>query len=554
MPTLRRYIHLLVRIARCVVYPEFRGLGLGQVLVKHAAEFARRRWQVSSLKPYFLEISADMLKYVPFAEKSGMTFVGETQGNLGRVAKDIGYLLKNQERIQSDHVVKNKVFGILDKQRARMKQAVALMERTGWNSEQLVMHLDKSPTSTVLRDFDLLREIISLPKPTYLQGLNPEAAKFVKERASSLANRDGGRSLNLSLEPLGEPLAIERVSLSYESRVRRTSRTHAVEQAFGISPECIAHDVVSDLSLNVKPGEVVLLTGTSGSGKSTLLRLLAQVGGVNLSGVIRWSSNYRPGTFTPIRSQKALIEVLDERDVSKALSLMGRVGLSDAYVFLKRFDELSSGQQYRAMLAKLVAGNCNVWLADEFCANLDSVTANIVADRMQRTARELGATLIVASSQPETFVAALQPDQVVRLTTAREHQVLKGPVFLHTLRQRGVDFSVPILGLSHEYFHLVRSGIKGTTIRKGRLSLRNDLLILSAKTDFELVSVTGVRRTRLSKLTAEDAKNDGFESMADLRRVLLKYYPSLGPNSWVTVVEFELLGGNKRPFWVPSAV
>jgi hypothetical protein len=32
MPTMRRYIHLVVRIARCVVYPEFRGLGLGQIL------------------------------------------------------------------------------------------------------------------------------------------------------------------------------------------------------------------------------------------------------------------------------------------------------------------------------------------------------------------------------------------------------------------------------------------------------------------------------------------------------------------------------------------
>ena len=36
MPTLRRYIHLFVRIARCVVFPEFRGLSLGRVLVNHA--------------------------------------------------------------------------------------------------------------------------------------------------------------------------------------------------------------------------------------------------------------------------------------------------------------------------------------------------------------------------------------------------------------------------------------------------------------------------------------------------------------------------------------
>ncbi|MBI3951773.1 MAG: hypothetical protein HY314_15095 [Acidobacteria bacterium] len=34
MPTMRQYIHLIVRIARCVVYPEFRGLGLGQILIR----------------------------------------------------------------------------------------------------------------------------------------------------------------------------------------------------------------------------------------------------------------------------------------------------------------------------------------------------------------------------------------------------------------------------------------------------------------------------------------------------------------------------------------
>ena len=89
IPTMRRYIHLIVRIGRCVIYPEFRGLGLGQALLKHAAAFARERWQVAALKPYFLEISADMLKYVPFAARAGMTFVGETEGNLGRAYLNI---------------------------------------------------------------------------------------------------------------------------------------------------------------------------------------------------------------------------------------------------------------------------------------------------------------------------------------------------------------------------------------------------------------------------------------------------------------------------------
>src|SRR5215212_7484731 len=178
----RRYIHLNVRIARCVVYPEFRGLGVGQLLVKHAAKFARDRWQVSRLKPYFMEISADMLKYVPFAQRSGMTYIGETEGNLKRVAKDLSYLLRNKERINAGEIVRGGVFGMLDKQVTRMSKAVALMEKNGWNLDELMEKLQKFLITGTLKDFDLLHEILSLPKPTYLQGLSEEAEHFVSQR------------------------------------------------------------------------------------------------------------------------------------------------------------------------------------------------------------------------------------------------------------------------------------------------------------------------------------------------------------------------------------
>ncbi len=536
VPTFRRYNHLIVRIARCVVYPEFRGLGLGQVLVKHAAEFARHRWHLAHLKPLFLEISADMLKFVPFAQKAGMVFIGETAGNLERVYKDIEHLLRQKESVTSNYDV-----SIVNQQAIRFRRVQATMEREGLAPEELLERLHGLSSRKTLHHFNLFYDIVSLPKPTYLQGLTLEAERFVQQRATEVVPQNNHALPPIHLEPIKGPIVLQDISLTYQSRVRRTWHTHAIQQAFGISPDEIYHKVIHDLSLTIEPGQVLLLTGPSGSGKTTLLRLLSERTLLGLSGVTEWPDNYNPGTFAHIRSQKALIELLGRSDVSAAMHLLGIVGLSDAFVYLKRFNELSNGQQYRAMLAQLIAGNSNVWLADEFCANLDALTANVIADRLQRVARKLRAVLIVASSQPETFAGALQPDTVVHLTTAWEHRIIKGSAFLRALPNHRGTFGPPSLSISAEYLPTIRSGLKTTTIRKGRLHIDTGLLLLTTRVDFEAVNVVGTRQTPLRCLTDEDARKDGFQNLADLQQALRRHYPNLTLNSWVTVVAFEPL-------------
>jgi ABC-type ATPase with predicted acetyltransferase domain len=65
-------------------------------------------------------------------------------------------------------------------------------------------------------------------------------------------------------------------------------------------------------------------------------------------------------------------------------------GLNDAYLFVRKPSEMSDGQKYRLKIAKLIESGADVWVADEFGAVLDRVTAQVVASNLQRAARKVG--------------------------------------------------------------------------------------------------------------------------------------------------------------------
>lgn len=555
MDTTRRYIHLLVRIARCVVYPEFRGLGLGQMLVKHASEFAANRWQVAGLKPVFLEIAADMLKFVPFAEKAGLHFIGETEGNLKRVYEDMEYLMRNSQRIEDGEIVQEESCGIVDQQVARMRRAFNLIEQEGITIQELLERLQHLSQESVLRDYALFHEIVSLPKPTYIQGLTSEAKQFISERAEQLVQTNDRSTESPTIQPISSHIQLQNVKITFRSQVRRTQQTHAVQQAFGISPDSIQTIVLRNFSISIIPGQVVLVIGPSGSGKTTLLDTLAygrekdHAEDILVEGKLEFPDNYRPGVFEPIRSKKALIEVLADKSVDKALHLMGLVGLSDAYVYLKRFDELSKGQQFRAMLARLIASDVNVWLVDEFCANLDPVTANVVADKLQRTARKLGATLIAATPNCEHFLASFKPDVVIQLTTAWEQSILEGDDFLQQMLMPQIKSTqIQILRLRSEYLRAIRYGEKRTTIRKGRCDIKQGLLLFECGSDRQVVNVTSVKYCLVEDITFEDAKSDGFADLEALIAELRKIYPGLQNHHQVSIIHFNTMVAEPRDY------
>jgi hypothetical protein len=86
--------------------------------------------------------------------------------------------------------------------------------------------------------------------------------------------------------------------------------------------------------------------------------------------------------------------------------------LSDVFALLNRPGGLSAGQQYRFRLARALAAGKPFVFADEFCSELDRITAATVAFNVHRLAKHTHTTLVLASSHDDILLD-LAPDVLI---------------------------------------------------------------------------------------------------------------------------------------------
>jgi putative ABC transport system ATP-binding protein len=180
--------------------------------------------------------------------------------------------------------------------------------------------------------------------------------------------------------------------------------------------------VLHDLDLAVAAGESLAITGRSGSGKSTLLHLLAGIDRPTRGEVVvaataihaateRFLSRWRGVTvgfvfqfFQLLPTLTTVENVMLPMDFCgtgrprerrrRALELLRRVGLDDHADQLPA--TLSGGQQQRAAIARALANDPPVVLADEPTGNLDAATAAPVLELFTGLARR-GTTVVIAT-------------------------------------------------------------------------------------------------------------------------------------------------------------
>jgi len=184
-------------------------------------------------------------------------------------------------------------------------------------------------------------------------------------------------------------------------------------------------DAVTDVDLDVRPGELVVLRGPSGSGKTTLLNMLGGldrptsgevwVGERELSAASEDElAQLRSSTLGFVFQTFALLPMLtasenievplrivrtdpDER-AARVRELLELVGLT-AHAN-QRPDELSGGQQQRVGIARALANRPSVLIADEPTGQLDSRTAAAMMKLLSDLVHEQGAGGIVSTHDP----------------------------------------------------------------------------------------------------------------------------------------------------------
>jgi len=193
------------------------------------------------------------------------------------------------------------------------------------------------------------------------------------------------------------------VSRTFGRQGQISERSAAVMRMFGLTVDRLTETSFTvNCQLEINNGDIVYITGPSGAGKSVLLRELEK--SVPASERVNLNKVKLP-------SDKTLIDCIDG-DFVQGLKLLSIAGLNDAFCVLNQPTNLSDGQKYRFRLAVALGSGAKFIFADEFCCELDRITATVISYNIQRYAKRTGVTFILASSH-EDILLDLAPDVLV---------------------------------------------------------------------------------------------------------------------------------------------
>ena len=205
-----------------------------------------------------------------------------------------------------------------------------------------------------------------------------------------------------------------------ESKVAPVVQINQVSHSFGMDDS--DKRVLSDITLDLAPGEIVIMTGPSGSGKTTLLTLIGglrsvqagslsvlgqQLAGLDNSDLIQirrqigfiFQGHNLFRSLSALQNVKTALQLspdLSSRQLDQiAVQMLEQVGLGHRLHY--RPDQLSGGQKQRVAIARALVNRPKLILADEPTAALDRETGRQVMNLLQTLAKENGSTIIIVT-------------------------------------------------------------------------------------------------------------------------------------------------------------
>ncbi|WP_063047532.1 ABC transporter ATP-binding protein [Nocardia pseudovaccinii] len=245
---------------------------------------------------------------------------------------------------------------------------------------------------------------------------------------------------------------MDRTDTSGDARRRGGITLRAVNKTYGTG-EAAVH-ALTGVDLDIRPGELVAVLGASGSGKTTLLNVIGGIEAADSGSIVvagQDISGRNPATLGEFRRDhvgfvfqffnliptltahenvEVIVELTGRGDRSRVHTLLDAVGLADRADHFP--SQLSGGQQQRVSIARALATDPGLLLADEPTGALDVATGRGVLELLQQTSRAGRGVVMVTHNE----VAASIADRVIHMRDGRvvADEVNANPVAAATIR------------------------------------------------------------------------------------------------------------------------
>lgn len=266
------------------------------------------------------------------------------------------------------------------------------------------------------------------------------------------------------------------ITKKFNTSVNITPRKLEVASSFGLGiDDSKDFTVFEDFVIGVNKNDRVYITGDSGGGKSLLLKELRS----------RLEIEY--GFKTLSIDDEEIVPLADEEvienigsNLEETIYYLSLAGLNDAFIFLRKYSELSDGQKYRYKLAKMLSKKPNAIFIDEYCANLDRISAKVISFNLKKLTEKEDFLCVVATTHDD-LIEDFDPNVLVV-----KHFMNESRVEYRTPEKKKISFYDDIVierGAMDDYMLLSKFHYKNTS--KGF----PHSYVFTAKKDGDLVGV-----------------------------------------------------------------